>query len=279
MEKPPQIQNIEQETTGEEKTFWPDKEKFFRERDEYVKSKIEEVKTSLQKNGFEEDTTDELANILLRADYVAQYLLKHTPVEINIPINISYNTGMDTNKGGVTVPVFSLFGESILSSERMREVYDLGEYKNLLLDKIDIVLNIGRIENIIKDLHEIKEEWLVEFGEQSRQKAEIKIQKELEEEAVHFERTVMEEVAHSFYFLSANKDPVKFKKMLDTMVNNYDDKQENTDKSKYEDTDIEKRASIWYRSYLKKYYPESRTFSREKWGREKQKERMEKTIN
>ena len=267
MEQFHQIQSsIEQEIPREEKIFWPEKEKFFQEREAFIQKNLDATKELLRQNGVEDKAIDEIANIALRAEFVQVYMEKHSPVESHIPVNVNFDPALPENKGGFTSPYFSRNGKEGCDNVELKEILDNDKLSELQIDKIDINLNLG---------HVIKNAEFYKFLRICNAATDEQTQKNFDELAIRFEIAAIEEVAHSFYFKSASKDPIKFKKAIEMMIG-YNHTQAGIDPSVYEDTDIETRATIWQRAYLRKYYPESKALEFEIKQREEQKERMEK---
>lgn len=263
------------------KTFWPEKEQFFKDKEMYVQRGTEELKNSLREHGFKEEYIEEAAAILLRGYYIADYIVDHSPVEIGIPIKISSATDVFSSLAGYNVPHFSMSGEKIITKERLREIIDSGEgIENLVIDKIDVVLNIGILKQKLEYRNQFKSRFLKKYGEDREREIEEDTRKAIEELAIGFESTVIEEMAHTLYWIMVSKNPAKFRKAILELIDYPDMGSDNPFEydefkhHKYQDTAIEKRASLWQRSYLENYYPESEKYKEEIRDRNSQRNRV-----
>lgn len=262
---------------GKEKVFWPEKDEFFKVRETFIFKRLGEVEDLLKEKGFEEKYIKQMVHIILRAYHVAFYMLDHAPIIKTSKIKMNLSTGMSKNMRGTTTPIFSFLGRDVYTKEALKEIIDNDQIKHLLLSKVLVSLNIDWLKDKVEYCEHFRERFLKQYGEENRQEIDKDTEKTLEELAVQLESTAIEEVAHAFYFISVKENNQAFEKAIKELINyNPEPKQEGfgPDDSKYTDTDVEKHASFWQRSYLKKYYPKSETYYTETRIREKQKERI-----
>lgn len=262
-----------QETTDKKldsKTFWPEKEQFFTKREAYIGSELEKTVDLLRRHNFEEKHLQDMAKVMLRGYCVASYMLERSPVEIHIPVDITSNTKLPDNLGGVCVPHFSFDNKKMTMDDykNIRDKEDIGQL--IKLKNIDVHFNIMRIQEELQRIDRITNMALKEYPN-DREEAEQYKKEDIEELAIRFEKTVIEEIAHAFYWLSVSKNEKKLKRALDELLDykvpipvnpklSFLGAYSGYDYSKYDDTNIEKGASLWKRLYLKKYYPDSRVY-------------------
>lgn len=263
---PETIQDIDKKLTS--KTFWPEKEQFFAERETHIDSELEKTIDLLRRHNFDEKHLQDMAKVMLRGYYVASYMLECSPIEIHAPVDITSNTKLPENIGGVCIPHFLLNNKKMTIDDYrgIRNEKRIGQL--IKLENIDVHFNITRLQEELRHTDRMTSSFLKEYLD-DKEEAEQYKKEEIEELAVGFEKTAIEEIAHAFYWLSVSKNEKKLKTALDELLDYEVPVPDNPklsflgaygdyDYGKYDDTNIEKRASLWERLYLKKYYPDSR---------------------
>jgi hypothetical protein len=85
------------------------------------------------------------------------------------------------------------------------------------------------------------------------------------------ERVTVEEMAHAYYYAAASENP----RTLALLVEDRRNQSEDQSFDDYLMENLEHRARIWVREFLRRYYPESMTMAQAK----KEKQRIDKLFS
>jgi hypothetical protein len=248
--------------------YWEDKEVFERNKQEFIEDRIDDVKAELAEFSMPQDQLDATARIFLRARYVAQFMLEKAPIDPYVPIRAGF-TSKIANKSihGLCSPILELNGQEVTDYKNLTS----DNINALKLKKIDTAINIVSLMSDVTFKFESSQEAVRDGIE--RQKADMWRNKALEDMGIDYEKYMVEEIAHAFYWLSAGRDPERLQKALEEMKKypKFDITQYQLHYKHYEHQEehdshpMESRASIWLRSFLRKYYPESTQLRNEKY--------------
>ncbi|MBU1091576.1 hypothetical protein KKA27_01820 [Patescibacteria group bacterium] len=249
-----------------EKIFWPEKEKFLKEKGEYVDSERKEMEQELrEKETVDEEDIPALAEIILRGDFVKNYINKHWPIKKRRDVNVIdlMLIGIDFGKGtGTCTPHFYKDGEKInavgFSPEKLKDIEDMK------LQEIVVRLNL---EIAVDGLKKEREMSAFIYGSKDKENIKKHLEETKEILAIDLETTIVHEFAHAFFWVSVSNNPDKLKRAL-LDLQNYQRFKEGVDPKFYYDKDIEKRGQLWSSSYLRHYYPDSVIWRMEKRLRE-----------
>ncbi len=131
----------------------------------------------------------------------------------------------------------------------------------MVLEHISVQINWDHIcDKVVRTLQPRQDRIsaLVDDGESEESATDYILSSErgsLDEEAIRMERVVVEEVAHAFYYASAAQNPRTLQLLLDVRKNQRDD----DSYDRYLLQNLEQRARIWVREFLRRYYPGSKT--------------------
>ncbi len=250
---------------------WLEKNEYFIKRDEFVKRQKARVEKQLLEVGCDQNLVGDMAVVVSRGAYLFNLMCSVLKVEEKVSTKLVWpsNMPMERTTRGQASFFIDVNGEPSESIEL--ELNSAKEGKSVTLNRAEVVVNLREIKKVAAQMIRYEESGddLAKRGEIEEGSGKKMRQEGLEELAIKTEECVVEEVAHVLYVHSMFKDKSRLIKWLESMLNysphlpgdeesliKIDTEEERKmRKEKYTDTDIEKKARVLKKLFLKKYYP------------------------
>jgi hypothetical protein len=239
---------------------WLPKEEYFRLKDEYVQAwtpYVEEDLRSVEDYWFRDNPAinKTVATILTRAKFVKEYLVGNPPQERYRETPVSHWPGNIKNFYTVaeTYPEFNLSQE---------EAQQPGAMDKLKITKMRILINANRIGTCLKNDDDLLNDG-VKSGDWSEDFAANFKEQSIEEQGIFLEESMVEEVAHAFFWLNAASTPGGLQRYLKERETYHPPPSDQDvyiateeEYKSYINSPIELDGAVWKKAFMQRYYPD-----------------------
>ena len=236
-----------------------DRENFITNRNKYVLDHLPETLPVILKH-YPDIAIDQQMSVtmaLLRSYYVALYMNERAPVQSDVPINVTWIQAPPELQGMIDPEI--IVDNRIYKGSAILTI-DSKDYQKAILSKLNAYVNLNNIVAEAKDISS-RQEARIRSGESKDSILDDAIER-TESLAIDTEVTMVEELAHAFYYLNAAKDPEKMSKAISDLVSYNETRKKDSaaftdqDYEEYKNQSDEKRADIWVNAFLRTMYPD-----------------------